>query len=290
MKKIFIGAILFCSSLYFPQTVEELNFNTNVPDTENNYVAVPREEEGEGYGFGYVYFDEYAGYTYKIIGSLKEENGRLKVIESYDQKVGSQIQRIENLGYKTAIIPASMVKLFGYPAEPNWLHNYKSNASENEKSLRRASVMNGARFSQLALPKLLKLYDANYRTPELFFELAFAYNVLKDFVKAEKITAEAIKAEAANDLVLKEHVFALLNQSKISDAEKFIESNLKNYTTDSYKAESLMNLVAFSNHLNQKNVAKKWLGIIKQEIKSPQFQTNIQKLEQHINSNDSTSK
>jgi hypothetical protein len=290
MKKIFFGGILFFSSLYFTQTVKELNFDSNVPDSENNYVAVPREEVGAGYGFGYVYFDESAGYTYRIIGSLIEENGKLKVIESYDQKVGFQNQRIENLGFKTAKIPLSMVKQLGYPAEPDWLKSYKSSASEHEKELNRASTMNGARFSNLALPKLQKLYNGNYKTPKLFFELAFAHNVLKDFAKAEKISSEAIKLKVSDDLVLKEHLFSLVNQSKITDAEKFIENNMKSYKNESYKAESIINLIAFSNHFKQKNVAKKWLGIFRKEIRSPQYNHHIEQLEQLINSNDSISK
>lgn len=282
MKKLTLLFLIGNSLSFYSQMIKDLKFETVVPEAENNYVAVPRDKAEDGYGFGYIYFDSLGGYTYKVIGTLKEENGKLKVIESYDQKVGYQIQRINNLGFKSAIIPDSMLKKLGYSKEPEWLKSYKTNDSENEKIEERASVLNGANYPNFALPMLEKLHKNGDKSKKLYFELMFSYNALNKFAEAEKMGNEAFKNAVEDDLIRKEYLFSLAYQKKIDSAEVYLNKNLSKFTNVDNRMEVLINMTAICANENKLNLANKWLEILKSQPEAGKYQKNINILDKII--------
>ncbi|ASW73445.1 hypothetical protein IQ37_15375 [Chryseobacterium piperi] len=283
IKLLTITFLAACVSIS-AQTVIPLKFDKNIPDSENNWVALPKSDKEKTYHVGFIYFDEYAGYTYRNAGILTDENNQLNYTEDEDSKKRLLIARMGNLEYKVAEISPDLLKRFNLPAQPDWLKNYLSSGSENDKVLNRASKMNGANFPQLALPKLEKLYQNNFKTNKVYFELAFSYNALKDFANAEKICMEAMRNKISDDLINKEYIYSLLQQKKTSEADTFLSGALGNFINKDNKAESMMNMVAFNAQYKNIDLAEKWLNLLKKE-NDEKYKQNIEQLENIINKN-----
>ena len=66
-------------------------------------------------------------------------------------------------------------------------NDIKDLKDDNEKKVLRASSINGLNRSDLALPILEGVKAQNYSSQKLFFEMAYAYNALKNYSKAEII-------------------------------------------------------------------------------------------------------
>ncbi|UOU97448.1 hypothetical protein MUU74_13210 [Chryseobacterium daecheongense] len=282
MKRVFLISLLTVSLYLSAQTASQLKFDTNVPDAENSWVVMPKKDGETKYNVGIIYFDDTAGYSYRMQGSLSEENGKLKYTEDERNKISSSIIRVGNMEFKTAKLTPEQLKQFSLPAQPDWLKQYTSSDSENEKILKRASNMNGANFPQLALPRLQKLYQNNFITEKLYFELSFSYNALKDYVNAEKICLEAFKNKISDDLINKEYIYALLNQNKLADADSFLTQKLNSFKNKDYRAESMLNLGAYAAHYKNLDLAKKWLDVLKKE-NDERYKKNVQNLENIIN-------
>lgn len=282
MKKIFISSFLVLSISMFSQTVTDLKFDSNIIDSENSYVVLPKKEKDTKYGYGFIYFDEMAGYTFRSLGDLVIENGKLKVVTDKFHKSSMLISRIGNFNLKTAKLNDDLVKKLNLESPPKWLENYKGSKSENEKILNRASKLNGTDNPQLALPKLLELYKNNFKTEALYFELIFSYNALGKFVEAEKISMEAMTVGKADDLIKKEHIYSLVHQNKVKEADIFLTEKLSTFKNDSYKIEALVNIIASSAQNNNLNVAEKWLKELKSKPNATKYQRNIDQLENII--------
>lgn len=282
MKKTFPALLIFLSSIVFSQKFSDLKFDTTVPDAENHYIVLPIKEGDKKFSLGFIYFDESAGYTLEYLGDLHEEAGLLKYKPREEAQTSSMKVRINNLGFKSAVVPNDFLKKFNLPLQPNWLKIYLSSAPENEKALKRASTMNGANFPQLALPKLLELYKNNFRTESLYFELAFSYNALGKFAEAEQICNEAIKNNKTDDFVFKEYIYSLIHQNKIKEADAFLTKNKSAYKDENSKIESMVNMVALGAKNNDLIIAEKWLKELKSQPNVGRYQKNINQLEDLI--------
>lgn len=282
MKKIFISSLLVLSLSVYSQAVSDLKFESNVIDSENSYVALPKKDTETKYSFGFIYFDEMAGYSFRSLGDLIIENEKLKVTTDDFHKNSMLTSRIGNFNLKTAKLSNDVVKKLNLESPPKWLEIYNSSKPANEKTLNRASKLNGANFPQLALPKLLQLYNNNYRTEALYFELVYSYNAMGKFAEAEKISAEAIKNKKADDLVKKEYIYALVHQEKLKEADDFLTKNLSTFTTENNKIEAMINTIASSAHHSNFTIAEKWLKELKSQPNINRYQKNINQLESII--------
>lgn len=282
MRKIIICSILTFSLTIYSQKLSDLKFETNVPDAENYYVVFPEKKGDKNLTLGFMYFDETAGYTFDYTGNLSMEGGILKYKDREEAKTSSMKYRIDNLELKSAKVAPELLKSFNLPKEPEWIKFYKSSSSENEKSLRRASLMNGANYPKLALPKLIELYKNNFKTESLYFELTFSYNALSKFAEAEKISDEALKAGKADDLLKKEYIYALVHQNKIQEADVFLTKNLSSFKAESSKIEAMINTIASSAQNNNFSIADKWLKELKSQPNINRYQKNINQLESII--------
>lgn len=279
MRKIVISLFLMLSISMFSQTVSDLKFDSNIIDSENSYVALQKKETDTKYGYGFIYFDEMAGYSFRSLGDLIVENGKLKVVTDEFHKSSMMISRIGNFNLKIAKLSDDVVKKLNLESPPKWLENYKGSKPENEKILNKASKLNGANNPQLALPKLLELHKNNFKTEALYFELIFSYNALGKFPEAEMISQEAIKNKKADDLVKKEYIYSLVHQNKLEVADDFLTKNISSFTTENNKAEAMINMVASSAHNNDFSIADKWLKELKSQPNFGRYQNNIKQLE-----------
>jgi len=279
MKKLFIAILIFAGILVFSQNVSDLKFVTNPVEAENSYVVLPKKETDTKYSFGFVYFDESAGYTYRDLGSLEIQDGHLKISQDDFYKQASMISRIGNFNLKLAKLDGKILQKLNLESPPEWLKIYKITKDENARDLRKASVLNGMNQCILALPILNNLYAKNYKTTGLYFEKAFAHNAVRQLAEGEKIALEAIANGKTDDLIYKEYVYSLVNQNKLSEADKFLTENFLKFKNDQNKNEAVINMVASSLHYDNLVFAEKWLQKLKDIPNSSRYQKNIDQLE-----------
>lgn len=276
---------------FFAQNVSDLKFTTFIADTENSYVVFNKKDTDVKYSYGFVYFDEFAGYSFRSLGSFVADKGVLKIGEPEEwEKTSMMVSRIGNFGLKVAKLDNDFLKKINLPVEPDWLKNYKSSAPENEKIVKRASRLNGFNYPQLALPRLQKLYDNNYKSTDLFFELSFSYNALRDFTNAEKYSKEGINLKMSNDNLFKEHIYALLNQKKAKEADVFLTKNLTTIKDNNAKIEAVNNMVAYCAQINEIDIAKRWFVEFKKIAVAERYNKQIEILTNLIKENDKISK
>lgn len=291
MKKILIPSLFFVCTTFSSQKVSDLKFENNFADAEDSYVALPNKDKNKKeFSVGFVYFDEAAGYTLDYSGDLKEENGILIYEERKDAKISSMKYRLGNFDAKVAKLDNIFLEKLNLNSQPDWLKFYKTSKSENEKIVRRASMINGSNYPQIALPKLKKLYDNNYKSTDLFFEISYSYNALGDFASAEKFAKEGIDNKMSNDNLIKEYIYSLLNQKKAKLADTFLSKNLSFIKDNTAKLEAVNNMTAYSAQMDELNISKKWFEEYKKIATDDRYKRQIETLDKLIKENDKTSK
>jgi len=290
LKKLLIPSLFLVFKTFSSQKVSDLKFENNFADAEDSYVALSnKDKDKKEFSVGFVYFDEAAGYTLDYSGDLKEENGILKYEERKDAKLSLMKYRLGNFDVKVAKLNSAFLEKINLKPQPDWLKIYKTSKPENEKIVRRASMINGSNYPQIALPKLQKLYDNNYRSTDLFFEISFSYNALGDFPNGEKYAKEGIDKKMFNDNTCKEYIYALLNQKKVKIADDFLSKNLDTYKDEAAKIESINNLTAYSAQMNELAISKKWFEIFKKAAVGERYKKQTEILDNLIKQNDKTS-
>src|SRR5690349_6823667 len=95
--------------------------------------------------------------------------------------------RLEPNNVKVAIIPSTMYKDLQIEEFPEWLKYYKTDTASIKRLYDWGYMYNGWNMCGKALTFLerAKIVDPNYKG--LNVELAFSYNCLRQFEKAEKV-------------------------------------------------------------------------------------------------------
>jgi len=282
MKHFLISFLMLCSLPCFAQIKVPADFAFSTPfyEAENKYVVFSPKPADDYLALGVPYFDPTAGYSYRYLGNLKVANGKLNFYPADPNS--SLIARWENLDLKVAVLSPSRVKEFKLAPEPEFLKDYQTDKLDTDYLMDKLSAQNGAGYPQLALPKLEKLQKEGYRSATIYFELAFAYNALNQFSKAEAAVDEAEKNGFRDELLIKEMHYALLHQNKVLPAAEYLEKNFKNFKSKSYKSESILNqLITFDNNKDLKNT-QKWIAIYKTEIGEDQYKPRVDEIEKRL--------
>ncbi len=288
MKKITALIFIFVHIFAFSQTElpSDIVFSTNFSDAENHYVVLDSKPQDGQYLIGVPYYDSTAGYTFRLSGYFKVNNGKLVLIEDPSASNGIMIARWQKLDAKVAVLNDKRLKELGLSNPAEFLENYKSSLPEKEQLVNRLSSMNAAGYSNLALPRLEQLKKERYSSSKFYFELIFAYNALRQLDKANQTADEAISKGFRDELILKEKHFAMLHNNNEDAAGAFLKENLKFIESPVYRSEMVINQLAVYN--NKKNIekTKEWIAIHKKEIGKDRFTEAILKLESELNNTD----
>ncbi|MCT3939883.1 hypothetical protein HZP52_02445 [Elizabethkingia anophelis] len=246
---------------------EDIIFNKNAVDAENHWVIIkPKDTDTDKATLGFVYYDESGGgYSFRYGGELSYSNNEFQVLP-LDNKGSMMITRIGNFSPFLAILPDQRLKDLKIDVVPSWLKGYSLNLSENEAKLRRASSLNGANRPDLALEILQKLYDKGYRTKDVYFELMFSYNALKQYTNASRIGKEAIaKGFSNNELIVKEAAYTAVHTEDWKTAEELAKLAF-DFKNQKNKNEILYNLVYMYFSKGKYDEASKWIEISKNKM------------------------
>ena len=280
MKKLFTLFILLSFFIGNAQleNPKEIAFDTPFANAENHLILLPQKSSDKEFIVGLPYFDESAGYSFKLIGSLIPSNNSYL----FEPTERNMIARWKFVDLKVAIIPDQKIAEWKIPDPADFLKNYKSSRPEDDVLVDKMSFLNGAGFSELALKGLEKLKAKNYKSEKFYFELAYAYNALSNFTKAEETISEATSNGFSSELLVKEKHYAMLHQNRIPEAAAYLENNFKNFKNPTYKSESIVNQISnFYNNSDFENT-KKWINLYKKEIGTDQNSQIVDKFENAV--------
>jgi hypothetical protein len=239
MKKLLL-AFCFLSLKLTAQI--NLTFDKRFVECEDKWVSF-RMNKDSTYTFGFIYIDEQAGLTLNREGNFKiEKNNSIKVDKLKDANIKV---RLEPNNIKVALIPASIYKDLEIETIPDWLKFYKTDTTSAKRLYKWGYMYNGWNECSKALSYLIRAKEKDPKYEGLNVELAFSYNCLSQFDKAEKILAEEIKLKPSDAYINKEYIFTI---SKTNDVEKATAQyfKYKDVLKDkSYNAENCFNILQF---------------------------------------------
>ena len=232
MKYFLLLVILFGIRLN-AQTI--LNFDKRFVQSEDKWVAFEPEEDSS-YAYGFIYIDEEAGLTLNYEGTFKiSSTGEFvpKKLDSTNIKI-----RLEPNNVLVAFIPESKFKELNISAVPEWLKYYKTDTNSVARLYRWGYMYNGWNECAKALTYLERAKQLTSNYEGLNVELAFSYNCLNQFDKAEQILVEEIKVNPTNAYVNKEYIYTLTKNNKIDIAASQFYKSTQLLKDIQYNAEN----------------------------------------------------
>lgn len=252
MKYLFLLIVLPTTALH-AQT--ELNFDKRFVESEDKWVAFQKNEAGS-YPFGFIYIDSQAGLTLNYEGTFKiSETGEFipSKIDNTSMKA-----RLEPNNVLVAFIPEQKFNELKIDSIPDWLKHYKTDVNSIERLYKWGYMYNGWNECAKALTFLEKAKTIDPKYKGLAVELAFSYNCLKEYDKAESILEEDIKTNTSDAYVSKEYIYTLTKNNKIDKAIQQYTSAQETVKNKQYDAENCYNILQYFYFQKDKEHFNKW--------------------------------
>ncbi|CAM4001134.1 lipopolysaccharide assembly protein LapB [Flavobacterium antarcticum] len=282
MKYIITLLFLFSISLN-AQSV--LNFDKRNVQCEDKWITYQMDKDST-YTFGFIYVDSQAGLTLNYEGKFKIDNdGNFIRLESTtDNEIGFMKVRLQPNRTAIAEIPDSKFNELKIEKTPDWLASYKTDENSVERLYRWGYLYNGWSECEKALTFLEKadIIDSNFKG--LQTELAFSYNALGKYNKAEASLKKAIKNDPSDCYTLKELAYTytkLLNLEKVSETYKLLKEICK---TNEFIQETAYNLAYEYFKIKDKAKFKDWkTEAEKWSTSENQYTKNLNAMETELN-------
>ncbi|MGB1309552.1 MAG: tetratricopeptide repeat protein [Oceanihabitans sp.] len=265
MNKVFSALVVFllinfCNA---QNTSDTLKFDTQFYNAIDQYVVFPKKEKDSTYAYGFIYIDEMAGVSLRHYGTLKYNKG-VFIHSIKNKEYQMNIYRLNKNTSPVYTLKENEFKNLKLPTNPDWLATYKSDAATPEYQKNIGNALNAVGGSQTALSYLEKAYAKEPHLEGLEFELAFAYNALKQFKKAVPVLKNAIKNNAEDFLFYKELGYSYKFLGEIDKAETTYLKGIEIATNNYMKAEMALNMAHSFFELKNKEKFKEWAKITKE--------------------------
>ncbi len=259
----------------------ELTFDKRFVQSEDKWVAFQKNEEG-AYPFGFIYIDPEAGLTLNYEGTFEiSQTGEFipTKFDSTNVKV-----RLEANNVLVAFIPENKLKELKVDSTPDWLKYYKTNENSIERLYKWGYMYNGWNECSKALTFLEKAEKINPKHKGLAVELAFSYNCLEQYDKAEKILEEDIKINSSDAYVSKEYIYTLAKNNKIDKAIQQYNSAKTTVKDKQYEPETCYNILQYYYYQKDKENFNKWyLELSKLDIKNKMIKEYGDNMNKNLN-------
>lgn len=259
MKHLFILVALLSSKFY---AQSQLNFDKRFVQCEDRWVAFQPDKDS-AYTFGFIYIDPEAGLTLNYEGDFKISPTGLFVPKKPDT-LNLKV-RLKPNNVLVAIIPDNKFKELQIEAIPDWLKYYKKDTNSIDRLYRWGFMYNGWGECAKALTFLEKAKNINPNYKGLPVELAYSYNCLNQFDKAEAILEEEIQANPGDAYVCKEYIYTLTKNKKIEKAILQFESSGKTIKDKQFDAENCYNILEYYYYQKDVESFKKWYRILQNQ-------------------------
>ena len=226
-----------------------LNFNKRFVESEDKWVVF-RPDKDSIYSYGFIYIDAQAGLTLNYEGTFKilpSGDYLGKKLDSNNVKIRLQANNV-----LVALLPESKFNELQISETPDWLKFYKTDTNSIERLYRWGFLYNGYNECQKALSYLEKAATINPKHKGLAVELAFSYNCLKQYDKAETVLEEELKMNSENAYVNKEFIYSLSKNNKIDKAVKQFYSSIQTLKDKQYNAENCYNILQYYYYQDDK--------------------------------------
>lgn len=258
--KSFLILLAFTVTNLKAQTV--LKFDKRFVESEDKWVAFQMKEDST-YAYGFIYIDESAGLTLNYEGYFKIDQTGVFLPKKLDNS--SLKVRLEPNKVLVAFIPDSKFKELNISAIPEWLEIYKTDTNSIARLYRWGFIYNGYEECAKALTYLEKAEKINPKYEGLAVELAFSYNCLKQYDKAELILEAEIIANSSDAYVNKEYIYTLSKNNKIDKAVNQFEKSIKTLKDKQYNAENCFNILQYYFAHNDKDNFNKFYRILQSQ-------------------------
>ena len=219
MKNLIVAIALCCSSTALAQgtTARELAFDQAIADCENGWFGAAAQDGSVI--LGYVYIDPSAGFTFEHYGTLEEDRGALRAVQSDLSREARLIQRIGH-NFPATCLDDGQVAALGLPLIPETMQFYKDSRPPSEHHAAWAYHYNHIGASDKALGHVLKALEAGAASAALTFEHAFALNVLGKFSETITLLEPVYSSGGMTGDLIAELAYARLKQG---DYQRAIE-------------------------------------------------------------------
>ncbi len=232
-----------------------LQFDKRLIECEDKWVAFNNDKDSS-YLFGFIYIDGQAGLTLNHEGTFRYTTDRRIVVEKLSSN--SIKYRLQPSNKKVAILPVTMYIDLNIETVPEWLSFYKKDTGRVKGLYQWGYIYNAWNECEKALTFLQRAREKDPRYEGLAVELAFSYNCLNEFQKAEDILEEEVKTNSSNAYVNKEYIFTLAKNKKIEKAVKQFKQSVKNEIDKIYNAENCYNIAQYFYNEKDKNNFNIW--------------------------------
>jgi tetratricopeptide (TPR) repeat protein len=237
------------------------SFDQSALDLENNWAIQPAEAK-DTYTYVCAYLDLEAGFTSQIGGQfVLDREGRAKPATDWPKdKMNLKIRLQGDL--TVASMPPGIQKDLGLESPPEFLKYYRREVEAPEDRLRRGLHLNHIGESQRALAALEPLYGTHPKLKGLAFELAYAYNALRQLDKALPVLAEAAKSDPKDPWIARELAYTYLHIGRFQDAVAAYQKSLPLAPEDNpqERSEQAINLAMAYDQLKDTANRDAWLA------------------------------
>lgn len=219
-----------------------LVFDKRFVECEDKWVAFSKDED-DTYTYGFIYIDAQAGLTFNKEGSFKYN--KLNAIE-VEKITGSSIKaRLKPNNVKVAIIPSTMFKDLQIEEYPDWLKFYKTDTGTVKRLYSWGYMYNGWGECKKALSFLEKAKTLEPEYKGLNVELAYSYNCLSRYDKAEKVLELDVIKYPQDAYINKEYIYTLSKNHQIDLACQHFSKTKTILKDKQYHAENCYNIMQY---------------------------------------------
>lgn len=245
----------------------DLTFDLPYYEAVDQLALLQTQTEGT-YLVGYVYIDETAGFTLELMGKLAESEQGLRDVDPPVEEKMSLKMRIPKQEIMVAVLNDEQKSQLGIGDKPEWLL-WDQARTEQVSYLKNIGFhYNAVGASHLALPLLRKAYDQDAQFDGLLFELAYSLNATGAHGEAADLIESHSKKVLKDDYVIKEYGFALTHADRLDDADKIYRKALRQFDSDTLKAEAAFNMVQAYFHQGDQKKFKYWLKRFKKHAEA----------------------
>lgn len=250
-----------------PASDTAFRFNHVLSRSVNHWIAFPKQADINAYPFGFLYIDPSQGFVFNLEGFFKTDGG------GHFTRIKQKIDEATRQRYMLKPGPKPLVadidpehneELDIYP-RPDWLASYNEYTDTIAHCIDWAHAYNGIKDHEMAVSILQEPYRVAPQTPGLVPELAHAYNELKMYSNAAKVTDAALRNDVGNAVLYKELGNAQLGLGQLDDALSTYSSGIKlcDPTQNDQKSEMAMNIAIIYRTKENKQGYMQWMTYAK---------------------------
>jgi len=209
------------------RSAASLNYNVQLSECENRWVALYYRPGKSEYIYGFVYIDPQEGFTLEFGGYFTiESDGKYKDAPNPLSQGKADLKiRLEQNGI-AALLPPSALAQLKLAERPDWMKFYEDTADAVTHKVSWGFFYNAIGDSSRALPYLESANSEKPDAPRLVTELAYAYNALGRPEDALRVTKDEFARNPKDEYACREMAYAYLQLQRFKEAVEQYQSCL----------------------------------------------------------------